>query len=148
MSTFLISHILWIKALHVFFMVAWFAGIFYLPRLFVNHAETSSEEVSEQLKGMERRLLFFVTPFALFTLALGLAIIYAYGKAWFIDATWLHIKLSLVTILFVYHGYCFKLVKTFQQNNNTRSGKFYRLFNEIPVIILLIVIILAYIKPY
>jgi putative membrane protein len=128
-------------------MVAWFAGIFYLPRLFVNHAETRSKEISEQLKGMERRLLLFVTPFAIFTLLFGIAIIYAYGKDWFINATWLHIKLLLVTTLFIYHAYCFKLVKTFQQDKNKRSGKFYRLFNEYPVIILFIVIILAYVKP-
>ncbi|MBU2893315.1 protoporphyrinogen oxidase HemJ [Colwellia sp. D2M02] len=147
MSNFLINNILWLKAFHVIFMVAWFAGIFYLPRLFVNHAETSSNVVSEQLKGMERRLLLFVTPFALLTLVLGLAIIYAYGTAWFVSATWLHIKLSLVILLFIYHGYCFKLVKTFQQDKNTRSGKFYRFFNEIPVIILFVVIILAYVKP-
>ncbi|TPH17826.1 protoporphyrinogen oxidase HemJ [Litorilituus lipolyticus] len=147
MSSFLLSNVLWLKAFHVIFMVAWFAGIFYLPRLFVNHAETQSKEVSEQLKGMERRLLLFVTPFALFTLILGVAIIMAYGSAWFVAATWLHIKLTLVIILFIYHGYCFKLVKIFQQDKNTRSGKFYRIFNEVPVLILFAVIILAYVKP-
>ncbi len=147
MSAFLINNVLWLKAFHVIFMVAWFAGIFYLPRLFVNHAETNSKDVAEQLKGMERRLLLFVTPFALFTLMLGLAIIYAYGSAWFVAAKWLHIKITLVAILFLYHGYCFKLVKTFQQDKNIRSGKFYRIFNEVPVIILFIVIILAYVKP-
>lgn len=147
MSTFLLTNILWLKAFHVIFMVAWFAGIFYLPRLFVNHAETQSKEVSEQLKGMERRLLYFVTPFALFTLILGLAIIHAYGTDWFIAAKWLHIKITLVILLYIYHGYCFTLVKTFHQDKNTRSGKFYRIFNEIPVIILFIVIILAYVKP-
>ncbi len=147
MSTFLLNNILWLKAFHVIFMVAWFAGIFYLPRLFVNHAETSSKEVSEQLKGMERRLLLFVTPFAIFTLILGVAMIIAYGKAWFAQASWLHIKLSLVLVLFAYHAYCFKLVKIFQQDKNQRSGKFYRFFNEIPVIILFAVVILAYVKP-
>jgi len=147
MSTFLINNILWLKAFHVIFMVAWFAGIFYLPRLFVNHAETDSIEVAQQLKGMEKRLLYFVTPFALFTLLLGLAMIHAYGSDWFIAAKWLHIKLSLVMVLYVYHGYCFKLVKTFALDQNTRSGRFYRIFNEIPVIILFAIIILAYVKP-
>lgn len=147
MTSFLINNILWLKAFHVIFMVAWFAGIFYLPRLFVNHAETNSTEVAEQLKGMERRLLYFVTPFALFTLILGLAIIHAYGHDWFVAAKWLHIKLALVIVLYFYHGYCFKLVKTFAQDNNQRSGKFYRIFNEIPVLILFAVIILAYVKP-
>lgn len=147
MNEFLLANILWFKAFHVIFMVAWFAGIFYLPRLFVNHAETNSTDVSEQLKGMEKRLLYFVTPFGILTVLLGLILIYSYGSAWFISAKWLHIKLTLVIGLLIYHGYCFKLVKTFQQDKNSRSGKFYRLFNEIPVIALFAVIILAYVKP-
>jgi len=147
MSEFIINYILWFKAFHVFFMVAWFAGVFYLPRLFVNHAETSFIEVAEQLKGMERRLLYFITPFAILTVLFGLIIIYAYGYPWFVAAKWLHIKLTLVIILLGYHGYCFKLVKTFQLDKNTRSGKFYRIFNEIPVLVLLAIIILAYVKP-
>jgi putative membrane protein len=147
MDEFIINYILWFKAFHVFFMVAWFAGVFYLPRLFVNHAETSSKEVAEHLKGMEKRLLYFITPFAILTVLLGLILIYAYGYPWFVAAKWLHIKLTLVIILLSYHGYCFKLVKTFQLDNNTRSGKFYRVFNEIPVLALLAIIILAYVKP-
>lgn len=147
MNEFIISHLLWFKAFHVFFMVAWFAGVFYLPRLFVNHAETSSLEVAEQLKGMEKRLLYFITPFAILTVLLGLILIYAYGYPWFVAAKWLHIKLTLVIVLLSYHGYCFKLVKTFQLDKNTRSGKFYRIFNEIPVLVLLAIIILAYVKP-
>jgi len=139
--------ILWLKAFHVIFMVAWFAGIFYLPRLFVNHAETNSKEVSEQLKGMEKRLLYFITPFAILTVTLGTIIIFKYGYAWFVAAKWLHIKLTLVTLLLIYHGYCFSLVKTFREDRNTRSGKFYRIFNEIPVLALFAIIILVYIKP-
>ena len=148
MNDFLMSNILWIKALHVFFMVAWFAGIFYLPRLFVNHAETNSIEVAQHLKGMEKRLLYFITPFAVLTVLLGILLIYTYGSAWFIAAKWLHIKLSLVILLLIYHGYCFKLVNDFEQDNNTRSGKFYRVFNELPVLIQLAVIVLAYVKPF
>ena len=140
--------ILWLKAFHVFFMVAWFAGIFYLPRLFVNHAETNSLEVAEHLKGMERRLLLFVTPFALFTVILGIAIIYQYGYSWFVAAKRLHLKITLVIFLLAYHGYCFKVVKDFQQDKNTHSGKFYRLFNEITVFLLLGIIILVYVKPF
>ena len=147
MNEFLINNILWLKAFHVIFMVAWFAGIFYLPRLFVNHAETNSSEVTQQLKGMEKRLLYFITPFAILTVLLGLLLIHAYGHAWFAAAKWLHIKLTLVILLLMYHGYCFKLVNVFQQDNNTRSGKFYRIFNEIPVLVLFAVIILAYVKP-
>lgn len=139
--------ILWLKAFHVIFMVAWFAGIFYLPRLFVNHAESDNRDVIEQLKGMEKRLLYFITPFAFLTLAFGLALIHFYGKEWFVAAKWLHIKLTLVIGLFIYHGYCFVLLKKFREDRNTRSGRFYRLFNEIPVIALFIIIILAYVKP-
>ena len=139
--------ILWLKAFHVSFMVAWFVGIFYLPRLFVNHAETSNLAVIEQLKGMEYRLIRFVTPFAVLTILLGIALIYQYGYAWFANAKWLHIKITLVLLLVAYHGYCFKLVKDFANDKNRRSGKFYRVFNELPVFILFAVIILAYIKP-
>lgn len=139
--------ILWLKAFHVIFMVAWFAGIFYLPRLFVNHAATKNKDISEQFKGMERRLLYFVTPFAFLTVCFGIAITINYGYAWFAASKWLHLKLSLVIMLLFYHGYCFKLLKDFQFDRNKRSSKFYRFFNEIPVIALFIIIILAYIKP-
>lgn len=140
--------ILWLKALHVIFMVAWFAGIFYLPRLFVNHAETQSKEVKERLKGMEKRLLYFITPFAILTVILGLLLIDQYGFEWFKAAKWLHIKLMLVILLLAYHGYCFKLVKNFYHDKNTFSSKFYRIFNELPVVALFIIIILAYVKPF
>lgn len=139
--------ILWLKAFHVIFMVAWFAGIFYLPRLFVNHAETTNQAIAEQLKGMEKRLLYFITPFAFLTLVFGVLIIYHMGMEWFKVSKWLHIKLTLVIILFIYHAYCFKLLQTFKQDKNTRSGKFYRIFNEVPVLILFAIIILAYLKP-
>ncbi|OKY24829.1 CopD family protein [Thalassotalea sp. PP2-459] len=139
--------ILWLKALHVSFMVAWFAGIFYLPRLFVNHAQAKNQQVIEQLKGMEKRLLFFITPFAILTVIFGLLLIYSYGSAWFNSAIWLHIKITLVFILLAYHGYCFRLLYLFKHDRNQRSSLFYRIFNEVPVIILFAVIILAYLKP-
>lgn len=139
--------ILWIKALHISFMVAWFAGIFYLPRLFVYHAESSNTDVHAQLKVMERRLLFFVTPFAVLTLVFGLWLIHLMGMEWFKVSTWLHIKITLVIILFAYHGFCFKLLSDFKHDRNTRSGKFYRVFNEMPVLILFTVVILAVVKP-
>ncbi len=139
--------LLWLKAFHVIFMVAWFAGIFYLPRLFVNHAETDNQAVAEHLKGMEKRLLYFVTPFGILTVLLGIALIYFYGMAWFAASHWLHIKVTLVVLLIGYHIYCFKLLKTFAEDKNTRSGRFYRIFNEVPVLILFAVIILVYLKP-
>lgn len=139
--------ILWLKAFHVFFMVAWFSGIFYLPRLFVNHAETDNAAVGERLKGMEKRLLYFVTPFAILTITLGLALLYNYGYEWFRTAIWLHIKITLVIVLVIYHLYCFKLVRNFQRDKNQKSPRFYRIFNEVPVLILLSAVILAYVKP-
>lgn len=139
--------ILIFKALHVFFMVAWFAGIFYLPRLFVYHAATKSPDCDAEFKVMERRLLYFVTPFAVLTLVFGLLLIYSYGAAWFKASSWLHYKLALVSVLYAYHIYCFKLLADFKNNRNTRSSRFYRVFNELPVLILLTIILLAYLKP-
>ena len=139
--------ILWLKALHLFFIVAWFAGIFYLPRLFVYHASTTCTDTSETFKVMERRLWFFVTPFALLTLIFGVALIYSYGMDWFRQAGWLHVKLTLVMPIYAYHFYLFKLVRDFAQDKNTHSSRFYRFLNEAPVLVLLAVIILAVVKP-
>lgn len=138
--------ILWIKALHLFFMVAWMAGIFYLPRLFVYHANATSQEVKDQFKVMERRLWFFVTPFALLTLVFGTILIYLYGSAWFVAATWLHIKIFLVALLYGYHFYLYVLLKAFSRDENNHSAKFYRFLNESPVFILFAIIALAIIK--
>lgn len=135
------------KALHLFFMVAWFAGIFYLPRLFVYHAETTSKDCAATFNVMERRLLYFVTPFALLTLIFGVLLIYSYGRAWFAVSSWLHYKLLLVALLYAYHGYCFKLLADFKHNRNKRSARFYRFFNEFPVLLLLAIILLAVLKP-
>ncbi|MCJ8274829.1 MAG: protoporphyrinogen oxidase HemJ [Psychrosphaera sp.] len=140
--------LLTLKALHIFFMVAWFAGIFYLPRLFVYHAMTKDKNTSELLKVMERRLLYFITPFALLTLVFGVAVIFQYSFDWFRQSYWLHAKLTLVLLLYIYHGYCFKLLKDFKNDANTRSDKFYRIFNEAPVLVLLVIILLAVVKPF
>jgi len=142
------SWLLVCKALHIAFMVAWFAGIFYLPRLFVYHAENQSADVDRQFKVMERRLLYFVTPFAILTAVFGLVLIYSYGKAWFAASHWMHLKLLLVGLLYGYHGYCFKLLADFKHNRNQHSGRFYRFFNEAPVLILFAVVILAVVKPF
>jgi putative membrane protein len=139
--------LLWLKGLHLFFMVAWFAGIFYLPRLFVYHSQTDSHEVKAQFKIMEKRLWYFVTPFALLTLLFGLSLIYLYGAQWFIQATWLHIKLALVIPLYAYHFYLLKLVKSFSRDENKHGHKFYRVLNEVPVLVLLAIILLAVLKP-
>ena len=138
--------LLWIKALHVFFMVAWMSGLFYLPRLMVYHAQSDVQAVKDQFKIMEKRLWFFVTPFAVLTLVFGIWLIILCGKDWFVAAKWLHIKLSLVTILYAYHGYLFVLVQKFSKDENTHSSRFYRFLNEAPVLIVFVIIVLAIVK--
>ena len=140
--------LLWLKALHIFFMLAWMAGIFYLPRLFVYHAQSQNKAVKEQFIIMERRLWFFVTPFAVLTLFFGLALIYIQGMEWFIASKWLHIKLTLVTGLYIYHFYLFKLLKTFARDENNRSHRFYRILNEAPVLVVLVIVLLAVLKSW
>ena len=138
--------LLWIKALHVFFMVAWMSGLFYLPRLMVYHAQSDVQAVKDQFKIMEKGLWFFVTPFAVLTLVFGIWLIILYGKDWLVAAKWLHIKLSLVTILYAYHGYLFVLVQKFSKDENTHSSRFYRFLNEAPVLIVFVIIVLAIVK--
>lgn len=135
------------KALHIGFMVSWFAGIFYLPRIFVYHADNKSAEVDAIFKIMERRLLYFVTPFAILTAVFGALLIYRYGATWFAASHWLHLKLVLVAFLYIYHGFCFKLLADFKHNRNRYSSRFYRFFNETPVILLFAIILFAILKP-
>ncbi|WP_299080048.1 CopD family protein [uncultured Paraglaciecola sp.] len=138
--------IFWVKALHLFFMVAWMSGIFYLPRLMVYHAQTDIQAVKDQFKVMERRLWFFVTPFAFLTLVFGVWLISLYGNEWFKAARWLHIKLTLVLFIYAYHFYLFSLVRKFSRDENTHSPRFYRFLNEAPVLLVLAIIILAVVK--
>lgn len=140
--------ILWLKAFHVFFMIAWMAGIFYLPRLFVYHAQTDEQVVKDQFKVMERRLWLFITPFALLTLILGIALIYVYGSAWLAASGWLHAKLVIIVLFYIYHMYLWHLVKVFARDENTRSPRFFRFLNEVPVLALLAIVILAILKPF
>ncbi|MDH5183696.1 MAG: CopD family protein [Gammaproteobacteria bacterium] len=138
---------LWIKAFHIIFLVSWFAGIFYLPRLFVNHAMTDNDAVKKQLEGMERRLYRFITPFAILTLIFGLWMYLDYARALYQHMYWLDIKLILITLLYVYHFYCGKIIRDFKAGKNTRSHIFYRWFNEFPVLVLFSVVILVVVKP-
>jgi putative membrane protein len=139
---------LWLKALHVFFMISWFAGLFYLPRLFVYHAMSEDAACRETFQIMERKLYRFVTPFMWLTIGFGLWLIGLYGMDWFQAQTWLHLKLLLVAGLMAYHFYCGKLLRDFRQDRNTRSHVFYRWFNEIPVLFLLAIVILAVVRPF
>lgn len=139
--------LLWLKALHIFFMLAWMAGLFYLPRIFVYHAQASHPDVLEQFKVMERRLWFFITPFAILTLVFGVALIVSYGGDWFRQASWLHHKMTLLVLLYAYHAYLFVLMRRFANDNNKHSARFYRFLNESPVLIVFAVVALAIIKP-
>ncbi len=136
---------LWIKSFHIIFVTSWFAGLFYLPRLFVNHAMVNVDsEAAERLKLMETKLYRFMLPLAVLALGFGLWLMIGYG----ITGAWMHAKLTLVLLLIAYHWYCGKLLKDFQANRNTRSHVWYRWFNEVPVIVLTLVVILVVVKPF
>jgi putative membrane protein len=135
---------LWIKAFHIIFVVSWFAGLFYLPRLFVNHAMAREPAEIARLKLMEHKLYRFMAPLAILALALGTWLWLGYG----FSGGWMHAKLALVVLLIAYHLYCGHLVKVFAADQNTRSDKFYRIFNELPVLVLMAVTILVVVKPF
>lgn len=135
----------WIKSLHIIFMVTWFAGLFYLPRLFVYHAMSDDEPANERFKIMERKLYYGITtPGGVLTLAFGTWLWLGYG----FSGGWLHAKLALVAVLVVYHFWCGRMVRIFRDDANTRSHVFYRWFNEFPVLILIAVTVLVVVKPF
>ncbi len=135
---------LWVKAFHIVFVVSWFAGLFYLPRLFVNHAMAMEPAEIARLKLMEHKLYRFMTPLGVLALVFGAWL----WLGWGFHGGWLHAKLALVAVLVAYHLYCGRLVKDFAANRNTRSHVFYRWFNELPVLILTAVVILVTVKPF
>lgn len=136
---------LWLKALHLIFMVTWFAGLFYLPRLFVYHAMSEDQTSIDRFKIMERKLFFgIMTPGMVLTLVFGISLLFV-GD--YMEQLWLHIKLALIGVLVVYHLHCGKLLMDFKHDRNTRSHVFYRWYNEFPVLILFAIIILAVIRP-
>ena len=139
---------LWLKAFHLIFMVTWFAGLFYLPRIFVYHAMTEDEAGHERFKVMERKLYYFVMPWMILTMVFGIWMLYSYAWAAWGSMLWLQIKLVLVALLVVYHFWCGRLVKAFAENRNTHSHVWYRWFNEIPVLFLFAIILLATLKPF
>ncbi len=140
---------LWVKAFHIIFMVTWFAGLFYLPRLFVYHADAKDDISNERFKIMERKLFYGITtPGGIVTLVLGVWMLLDYAWVLYENMLWLHIKLALVAVLIAYHIYCWKLVNDFKHDRNTRSHVWYRWFNEFPVLILIAVIILITVKPF
>lgn len=139
---------LWIKALHIIAVVCWFAGLFYLPRLFVYHAMSEDEPSRERFKIMERKLYRgIMTPSAVIAAIFGVWLI-ALNPAYYLQAGWMQAKLVLVVILIGYHHACSRLLKKFKEDANTRSHVFYRWFNEFPVVLLIAIVILAVVKPF
>ncbi|MDA9913728.1 protoporphyrinogen oxidase HemJ [Methylophilaceae bacterium] len=135
---------LWMKSLHIIFIVTWFAGLFYLPRLYVYHAETKDKIGHERFKIMERKLFYgIMTPGGILTIFFGLLLIINYDY----QGAWLTYKLSLVGLLVIYHYYCWKYLNLFKNNQNNHSHIFYRIFNEIPVIMLIAIVFLVIYKP-
>jgi len=139
--------LLWLKAFHIAFMVCWFAGLFYLPRLFVYHAMTRDTDMRAQLLVMERRLYRFVTPFAALTVVLGLWLV-TLNPGYYLSQGWMLAKLVLVALLVVYHFYCGRLLRQLGDGSSTHSDRYFRVFNELPVLILFPVVILAVVRPF
>jgi len=140
---------LWLKALHLIFMVTWFAGLFYLPRLFVYHAMSDDQASIERFKIMERKLYFgIMIPGMILTLIFGIWMLFSYAWETYSQSLWLHIKLCLLVVLVAYHLHCGKLLMDFKHDRNQHSHVFYRWYNEFPVLILVAIVLLATIKPF
>lgn len=138
---------LWVKALHIIAIVCWFAGLFYLPRLFVYHAMAEDQPSRERFTVMERKLYRgIMNPSMIATLLLGGWLLYL-NPGW-LQMGWLHAKLTLVAVLVGYHHVCGAQLKRFARGENVRSHVFYRWFNEVPVLFLLAIVILVVVKPF
>lgn len=137
----------WLQAFHIISIVTWFAALFYLPRLYVYHAMAEDEISLERFKVMERKLYRgIMNPSAIVAVGLGL-ILLAMSPTWLTQG-WMHVKLALVALLIAYHLYCGRILRTFAEDRNERSHKWYRVFNELPVLVLVPVVILAVVKPF
>ena len=143
----LLTYYLWIKAFHIVFVITWFAGLFYLPRLFVHHTMTNDETCNERFKIMERKLYRFTTPSMALTIVLG-SMLLATNWSTYSLSNWIYLKLFFILLLIIYHLWCGKIVKTFSNDENTKSHVWYRWFNEVPVIALIAIVILAVVKPF
>ncbi len=139
---------LWIKTFHLLFVISWFAGLFYLPRILVNLAMEDNEASHARLLLMARKLYRFMTILAVPALAFGLWLWGVYAKLGLISGGWMHAKLALVIVLIGYHHACGSMLKKFEQKRNTRSHVWFRWFNEVPVLVLLATLILVVIKPF
>jgi putative membrane protein len=137
----------WLKALHIAFVVCWFAGLFYLPRLFVNHAMASSEDTRRQLATMELKLYRFMTPLAWLAAFFG-AWLLVLGWDLYRTQGWMHAKLVLVALLAGYHLACGGHLRALANGSSTRSHVYFRVFNELPVLVLFAVVILVVVRPF
>jgi len=137
---------LWLKAFHIIFMTSWFAGLFYLPRIYVNLAMTESDDTYQHLLIMAKKLYRFVTPFMILTLGLGIWMLVI--NPGLLSLLWFQIKLGLITSLIVYHFICGHHLKSFINKTSNKTHVFYRWFNEYPVLILFSVILLVVLKPF
>ncbi len=140
---------LWIKALHIIFMVSWFAGLFYLPRVFVYHAmsDPSNKAQLDTFKTMERKLLIMTHLGGVLALLFGTVLLVVWLPS-FAALAWMQVKMLLVLFVILYHLYCIKLVNDFRLDRNKRSHKWYRLFNEVPVLFLAGIVVMVVVKPF
>lgn len=137
----------WILALHIISVVCWFAGLFYLPRLYVYHTQAEDKISIERFKIMEWRLYYAITtPAAVATIISGMWLL-GFNLAAYHSAGWMHIKLLLVLILIIYHIFCGIMLNAFKHDNNIHSEKFYRIFNEVPTLLLIAIVILVVVQP-
>lgn len=138
---------LWLKALHIIFVITWFAALFYLPRLFVYHAMSTDAPSIERFKLMERKLYRgIMTPSAVLAVGFGLSLLWLTPQ--WLQQGWLHAKLTLVVALIGYHIWCGRLLRAFQNDRNSRSHVWYRWFNEAPALALFAIVILVVVKPF
>jgi protoporphyrinogen IX oxidase len=136
---------LWLKALHIVFVVTWFAGLFYLPRLFMYHATATDAASIERFQAMEKRLFAIMTIGATLTLLFGISLLIVVPG--FREARWLHAKLTLVLVLIGYHVWCYRLMGDLRAGRK-RSSSWYRVFNEVPALLLIAIVILVVVKPF
>jgi protoporphyrinogen IX oxidase len=136
---------LWLKAIHVIAVVTWFAGLFYLPRLYVYHADAEDSISTQRFELMERRLFAIMTIGAAASIFFGLTMLIKSPA--YMDMRWLQVKLLFVALVIAYHGYCYKLMRDFAAQRNTHSSKWFRGFNELPSLLLIAIVILAVVKP-
>jgi len=139
---------LWIKAFHIVFVMSWFAGLFYLPRIFVNLAEETAGPTTERLLKMARKLYRFTSWLGVLALVLGLILYLYVGIGRGPGNIWMHVKLGIVVLILGYQHACGRLLKKFEQGKNTHSHVWYRYFNEIPVLMLIAVVCLVVVKPF